>query len=135
MVNTIVLENYSGHNLKTDYPALDYCKNYSKSKNLEGELGENWYMPSSYEVSKIFENKNDIAAILKIIGGSTLPNKNDTGKMVSSSIKLYVHWDGGKCYSDIEYYYCINANWIDLEITSSTITSTEKLNIFAIKQY
>ena len=138
MVNTIVLENYSGHNLKTDYPALYYCKNYAKSQNLEGELGENWYMPSIYEVSKIFENRVDIEAILTIIGGSTFNSKQGYYKrMDSSSICLYVHSSGSKSYSDIRYYYDIVGSWDGYKISSygSIISSEDNLNIFAIKQY
>ena len=138
MVNTIVLENYSGHNLKTDYPALYYCKNYAKSQNLEGELGENWYMPSIYEVSKIFENRVDIEAILTIIGGSTFKTKTGSyQRMDSSSICLYVHSSGSKSYSDIRYYYDIVGSWDGYKISSygSIISSEDNLNIFAIKQY
>ena len=95
-------------------------------------------MPSIYEVSKIFENREDIEAILTIIGGSTLYSK--TGyyqRMDSSSISLYVHSSGSKSYSDIRYYYDIVGSWDGYKISSygSIISSEDNLNIFAIKQY
>ena len=101
-------------------------------------------MPSIYEVSKIFENRVDIEAILTIIGGSTFNSKQGSYKrMDSSSICLYVHSSGSQSYSDIKYYYEIKFDY-DVESSSfgykiasygSIIDSEDNLNIFAIKQY
>lgn len=106
-------------NPETNYPIFDFANKYGENAGLtETKFNDNWFIPSIFEMSGIYKNKEKIQQSLDIVEGFDFGEKT--------------YWSSSQNVDD--EYYALGVNFSNGEVNEKD-KYWNKLNLFVVHMF